>query len=268
MLLVTVPGNMKIKANILLVEDDPVIATFEKHQLQHYDYSVSHVTSGETAVTEIENKNFDLILMDIDLGDGIDGTETAALILQKKDIPILFLSSHTEPEIVEKTESITTYGYVVKNTGITVLDASIKMALRLFQTKTQEKLIQKELEISEKRYRLLFEHITEEVHLWQVVRNENNEIISWVLIDANPAAIRAWEKSREETIGKRTEEIWPDADPVKIFLPVVQKIFAENKPHSWQQFFPGTGQTLLMTSAPFDEYFISTGMDITHLIAK
>ncbi len=39
---------------------------------------------------------------------------------------------YTEPEIVEKTEKITSYGYVVKNSCTTVLDASVKMAFKLF----------------------------------------------------------------------------------------------------------------------------------------
>nr|WP_208652356.1 hypothetical protein [Leptospira kemamanensis] len=62
----------------------------------------------------------------------IEGTEAAKIILEKTDIPLIFLSSHTEKEIVTKTEGITSYGYVVKSSTITVLDASIKMALKLF----------------------------------------------------------------------------------------------------------------------------------------
>ncbi len=74
--------------------------------------------------------------MDINLGSGMDGTETAQRILMSINVPILFLSSHTEKEVVEKTESITNYGYVVKNSSITVLDASIKMAFKLFDAST------------------------------------------------------------------------------------------------------------------------------------
>jgi DNA-binding NarL/FixJ family response regulator len=61
------------------------------------------------------NTNIDLILMDIDLGGGIDGAKAAEEILKDFYIPILFLSAHTEKEIVEKTEKITSYGYVVKS---------------------------------------------------------------------------------------------------------------------------------------------------------
>src|SRR6056297_4158211 len=125
-------GNKK---TVLLVEDEVIIAMMEKMEMEKYGYIVHHVTTGENAVQTILKEDFkiDLILMDIDLGSGIDGTQAAAEILKHKDIPIVFLSSHTEPEVVEKMEKITSYGYVVKNSGIVVLDTSIKMAFKLFE---------------------------------------------------------------------------------------------------------------------------------------
>jgi PAS domain S-box-containing protein len=122
------------KKTLLIVEDEVLIALSKQAELEKYGYNVLIVNSGEKAVSlSKENTDIDLILMDIDLGKGIDGTEAADEILQKQMIPVLFMSSHTEPEIVSKTEKITSYGYVVKNSSITVLDASIKMAFRLFE---------------------------------------------------------------------------------------------------------------------------------------
>ncbi len=119
---------------ILLVEDEAVIALAEKKILEKHGYSIIVANSGEEACELVRtNHNIDLILMDIDLGNGIDGTETAIRILNEKIVPVVFLSSHTEPEIVDKTEKITSYGYVVKNSGNTVLAASIKMAFKLFE---------------------------------------------------------------------------------------------------------------------------------------
>ncbi|WP_304222263.1 PAS domain S-box protein [Gracilinema caldarium] len=136
----------KIKASILLVEDDAITALMGKNQLERYGYEVHHVKTGEEAVATVAEQKLpvDLILMDIDLGPGIDGTEAAAQILAIKDMPVLFCSSHNEREIVEKTENISGYGYVVKNSGITVLDASIKMALKLFTSKMEHLKTEKE----------------------------------------------------------------------------------------------------------------------------
>ncbi len=129
---------------LLLVEDDALIALSEKAELQRCGYAVKTANCGEKAVELINSTHahesdipgIDLILMDIDLGKGLDGTETAGIILKDHDIPIIFLSSHTEQEIVEKTEKITSYGYVVKGSSVTVLDASIKMAFKLFEAKS------------------------------------------------------------------------------------------------------------------------------------
>jgi len=118
---------------ILLVEDEALIALQEARLLQKEGYTVIQAYTGEEAVAVVKGTQsaIDLILMDINLGAGMDGAQAAQEILKEQDIPIVFLSAHTEPEVVEKTEKITSYGYVVKNTGATVLAASIKMAFKL-----------------------------------------------------------------------------------------------------------------------------------------
>jgi len=122
--------------SILLVEDEAVIALAEQGDLMDLGYDVSLAHSGEQAIKASERDGpFDLILMDIDLGRGMDGTEAAEVILARRDLPVLFMSGHSEREIVERTERITSYGYVVKGSSPTAVDASIKMALKLFDAK-------------------------------------------------------------------------------------------------------------------------------------
>jgi len=122
---------------ILLVEDEYLIAMVEKNALKNYGYEVTHIPSGEKAIEVVKTEVFDLILMDINLENELDGIETAQIILDDLDIPIIFVSSHTEKEVVERTERVTSYGYVVKSSTITVLDASIKMAMKLFKAKKE-----------------------------------------------------------------------------------------------------------------------------------
>jgi DNA-binding response OmpR family regulator len=191
-------------SNILLVEDELLIAATEVLQLKSYGYNVCHIESGEESIEIIidPNSNIDLILMDIDLGLGLNGTQAAEQILKVKDIPIIFLSSHTEPEIVKTTEKITSYGYVVKNSGITVLDASIKMALKLFNANIALKQAEYEARIQKDKFYKLFENMNEEVHLWECIRNEEGEIQNWRLVDINPAGLKGWAKTKAELIGK------------------------------------------------------------------
>lgn len=120
---------------ILLVEDEAILAISQKMSLSKIGYRVLDAYSGEKAL-EIFKKNsgVNLVLMDIDLGRGMDGPETARRMLEVRNTPIVFLSNHTEPEIISKTEKITSYGYIVKDSGITAMNASIKMAFKLYES--------------------------------------------------------------------------------------------------------------------------------------
>jgi len=120
---------------ILLVEDEAIIALAGKNTLEGFGYGVALARSGEAAVeTALRSGTpIDLILMDIDLGPGMDGTEAARRILAERNLPIVFLTAHSEREQVLKVRGLTRYGYVIKNSGDFVLQSSIEMAFELFR---------------------------------------------------------------------------------------------------------------------------------------
>ncbi len=123
-----------VHKTLLLVEDDTVTAHDSRLALEKFGYTVIISHSGEGAINIVTSNNtVNLVLMDIDLGTGIDGTETARRILAYKLIPIVFLTTHGERKMVEKVRNITRYGYVIKNSGDFVLQSSIEMAFELFE---------------------------------------------------------------------------------------------------------------------------------------
>ena len=193
----------KRRITLLLVEDEAVIGMTEKLQLKEYGYDVIHVLSGEKAIATIDKNDvpIDIVLMDINLGEGLDGPETAVIILEKHDVPIVFLSSHVEREIVDKTEEITSYGYVLKNSNIAVLDASIKMALRLniayMNLKSQKAEIENkttQLQFYETRYRRLFESARDGILILDAVNG--------MIIDVNPFLIELLGYSKDQFLRK------------------------------------------------------------------
>jgi PAS domain S-box-containing protein len=123
-----------IPTRLLLVEDEAIIALAEKRMLDAAGYSVEIARSGEAAIRAFEDGDAPrLVLMDIDLGPGLDGTETARIILGRWRVPIVFLTSHCSREMVEKVRGITRYGYIVKNSGEFIITSTIEMALELFE---------------------------------------------------------------------------------------------------------------------------------------
>ena len=188
---------------ILLVEDEVLIAMRERQELEQYGYAVLHVTKGEKAVEAVVHgkTRIDLVLMDINLGPGIDGTQAAEKILEHHDIPIVFLSSHTEPAIVEKTEKITSYGYIVKNSGITVFDASIKMAFKLHKAKT-------EMRESNERFRLAVDETGEGIWDWNMQTGEVHYDRNWKrFLGYGP-------ETEDYTFADWEQNIHPDSIPV------------------------------------------------------
>ncbi len=199
----TAPGK-----TILLVEDEAIVAMAEIRQLKRYGYNVIHVLTGEEAIAVIKKDaaGIGLILMDIDLGAGIDGAVAAQEILKTHDIPILFLSSHIEKEIVEKTEKIASYGYVVKNTGVVILDASIKTALALFDTRRETRNVSESATINEERLRhALEDSIIETIPIMIFIKDAKD----LAFVRVNRAGEELLGYPRADMLGKGDRDFFP-----------------------------------------------------------
>ena len=92
---------------ILLVEDEILNIRVAKTILQKLGYSVCAVQSGEEALQMLSNRNFALVLLDLELPD-IDGFQIAKTIrnkdrgIRQPDIPIIALTAHTTESFREK----------------------------------------------------------------------------------------------------------------------------------------------------------------------
>ena len=140
---------------ILLVEDQAIIAMAEADLLRAHDYDVVVAHSGEEAIRVFsETPRVDLVLMDINLGSGMDGTVTAERLLAARDLPIVFLSAYSDRKTVQRVRDITRYGYVVKNSGDFVLLSSIEMALDLFAAHARAALGERRLQRAQTLARL------------------------------------------------------------------------------------------------------------------
>jgi len=92
--------------SILIVEDEGLIALHLQESLEKAGYTaVDPVSSGEDAIEYVNtHAHPDLILMDISLDGKLDGIGTAREIRKRFDIPIIFLSAHTEENCLARAE--------------------------------------------------------------------------------------------------------------------------------------------------------------------
>lgn len=231
------------KKNILVVEDEVILALSTKQQLERAGYNVFHAISGEktVSISLSDEYGIDLILMDINLGEGMDGTEAAVEILKYKDIPVVFLSSHTESEVVAKTEKITSYGYVVKNSGITVLDASVKMAFKLFEAHREISRKNMAIKAGNETLRITIEKVEETNRALEKAEKElkiNLERFKWA---QRIGRIGNWEYDI------KTGELWASEETKRIF-----GILTDSEPLSVDKADLMTGDGKRMERALFD----------------
>ena len=122
--------------------------------------------------------------------------------------------------------------------------------------------------LNDKKTLLIFEHLTVEIHLWEIVRNDEGDIVTWKLVYANPPALKTWgQSSLEEIKGLTTDEIFGEG-ATKHYMHVVSKIINEGTPYSFQDYFPNIDKHFEFTSVPLGDYFITTGSDITEIVKK
>lgn len=177
---------------ILLVEDEALIALSETRMIEKHGFEVLSASNGERAIEVIaSDPEISLVLMDIDLGPGMDGTETVRRILQQRQLPIIFLTSHSEKEYVDRVEEISGYGYVLKNSGEFVLMESIRMAFKLFTA-------YRSMQESEEKYRAAFMTSPDSVNINR---------LDGLYVDINEGFTALTGFTREETIGKKSSEI-------------------------------------------------------------
>ncbi|TGL33501.1 response regulator [Leptospira perdikensis] len=183
------------KKLILLVEDQMMLAMVEIRHLEAAGFAVHHVLTGEEAIeyVSLNENDVDLILMDIDLGDGIDGTVAAKTILEKHTLPLVFLSLHSEVEVVQKTESITSFGYILKSSGEVMLIASIKMALRLFESYQTRNEAQ---QLFEKAF-----------YVSPIAMSIHDIAKDFRYVNINPAFAKLVGYTAEEVLGKTSQEL-------------------------------------------------------------
>lgn len=177
--------------------------------------------------------SIDMVLMDVNLGTGIDGAQTARQILETRRLPIVFRSSYDEEEFVQRTEAIASYGYVSKQSGSAMLLAAIRMAFRLYDARQDLEERTRQLERRNKELREMNANLesaqvgvlNREEQLWQSERRfraiaEGVPVGIFIALEGrfaylNPAAAEFFGASGPEQlfgtdIGKR---IHPDSMP-------------------------------------------------------
>lgn len=136
---------MSKNPQILIVEDESVVAMDLEQRLSERGYDVvAMVSTGDEAVRQVQEKQPDLVLMDIMLAGVMDGVQTAHEIRRSSSVPIIYLTAYADDLTLERAKLTEASGYVVKPFRDRELHATIQMALqRSLSEQSAERQLQK-----------------------------------------------------------------------------------------------------------------------------
>lgn len=123
-------AQLSMKPRIFVVEDEAVVALDIRHRLQDLGYDVAGMaSSGEDAMSAVGVSRPDVVLMDVNLGAGIDGIETAARIKEHFRIPVVYITAFSDNELISRIRVTEPFAYVLKPFEESELHAAIEIAL-------------------------------------------------------------------------------------------------------------------------------------------
>ncbi len=138
---------------ILIVEDEALIAEEIRDRLTRLGFKpVGPVDSAADALRVAEQARPDLVLMDIRLKGKMDGIEAAGFIRQHMEIPVVYITAHSDRATLQRSRDTAPFAYVLKPFQERDLMVAIEMAIHRHS-------LEQRLKESEQRYATTLESI-------------------------------------------------------------------------------------------------------------
>jgi CheY-like chemotaxis protein len=116
---------------VLVVEDENLIAMDLQRRLEGLGYSVTGTAgTGEAAMRLAKATHPDIVLMDIVLRGPVDGIELSAGMRSELDIPVVYVTAHSDEKTVSRAKATGPYGYVTKPVDDRQLQIFVDIAFR------------------------------------------------------------------------------------------------------------------------------------------
>jgi len=115
---------------ILVVDDDYTTASVMQLYLENFGFTVTDIAcNGAEAIEKAGKMKPDLVLMDIHLGSGLDGIDCAEVIMKKMDIPVIYVTAHSDEETLQRAQMSNPCGFINKPLRDTDLKTTVRFAL-------------------------------------------------------------------------------------------------------------------------------------------
>jgi signal transduction histidine kinase len=127
--LTDLPKEVSTSLKLLIVEDESLVAVDLQERLIQLGYEVGAVVdNGTDALLYARTMKFDLVLMDIYIRGETDGIQTAAALREAMDVPVVFLTAHSDEATLDRAALSEPFGYLLKPFDERDLRATLQMA--------------------------------------------------------------------------------------------------------------------------------------------
>ncbi|PHJ61166.1 chemotaxis protein CheY [Nostoc linckia z18] len=126
-------SNPNETVKVLVVEDEYILAINLQESLQSLGYTVLDIAdSAELAIEKATQLRPNLILMDIRLRGELDGIQAAEQIWLYLQIPVIYVTGHSDKSTVERATLTSPFGYILKPIKEKELYVAIQTALNRY----------------------------------------------------------------------------------------------------------------------------------------
>lgn len=131
-------GDSEVRAKIMVVEDERIVATDLQRTLERSGHRVTAVVaSGEDAVTSARETAPELALVDIVLSGAMDGIDAAEQLHFGLGVPVIYLTAYDDEELVCRAKATEPLGYLLKPYDERELLTMVETALHRYQASEQ-----------------------------------------------------------------------------------------------------------------------------------
>jgi two-component system nitrogen regulation response regulator NtrX len=138
----TTAGSQEIMSkNVLIIDDEAGIREALAGVLEDENFNPVSASSAEEGIELIEAENIDIILLDIWLGEGMDGLAALGVIRERYDIPVIMISGHGTIETAVQAVQSGAYDFIEKPLSYDKIILSVSNGLRYAQLENENRLL-------------------------------------------------------------------------------------------------------------------------------
>jgi PAS domain S-box-containing protein len=182
------------RPRILVVEDETIVALDLQQRLTGLGYTVTGLAQdGREAIRQFVATKPDLVLMDIDLGPGMDGVETALVFHRRRDVPVIFVTANSDAETARTAARSGPIGYILKPFEDRELEAAIQIGMVRHE-------MERRVKASERRFSATLTSVAD-----GLIATDADGTAAFF----NPSAEKITGWRRDEALGRPLAEVFP-----------------------------------------------------------